>query len=313
MNIIYHPNIIVNVTICIFLSSSIKEIDYLDHLQYNIIKIITGSSNLKETTYLDYIQYIIIYIIVSDNDIKEIDYSDYIQLYIIIVIYFNTVTDPNYLRNIKTFVIMTIVSCSNMSNISIQFNIIDYIINTLLITIQNIDTNVCYVKIISIIHINYKHHIDIENVKTINTINYSKINKTVNNIYLYIINIINSHTIIDTIHIQYNITFHILYVIIMTVELYQSIIYTLTNFHGFIIIVETGHPIGDVNLILYINAKKTSYVIKPALHHRDQHRRYIQNIDDIKGMHHCILEDALETSKMHQQHPSYIVSIDGIS
>ena len=68
----------------------------------------------------------------------------------------------------------------------------------------------------------------------------------------------------------------------MTVETYQFISYTLINFYGFIIIVETGHPIRDVNLILYISTKKESYVIKPVLHHKDRHHHYIQNIDDIE-------------------------------
>ena len=293
LDIMYYANIIVNIIIYLILSSSIKKIDYLDHLQYNIIKLITGSSNLKKTTYLDYVQYIIIYIIISNNNINEIDYSDYIQLYIIIVIYLNSVTNPNYLYNIKDIIIV-IISSSNIINITLLFNIIDYIVNSLLIIIKNMTQTVCYIKTINIIHINYKHHIDIGNIKTINIITYNNINKTVNKIYLYIINIINSHTIIDAIHFQYNITLHIFSVIIiMTVELYQPISYTLTNLYGFIISIETGHPIGDVNLILYINTKKTSYVNKPALHHTDRHHCYIQNIDDIKGMHHCILEGCI--------------------
>ena len=175
-----------------------------------------------------------------------------------------------------------VISSSNINKITLLFNIIDYIINNLVIIIKNINTDVCDIKIINIIHINYKHYIDIESIQTINIIDYKNINETDNKIYLYIINIINSHTIIDTDNIQYNITIYISYVIIVTVETYQSISYILINFYGFIIIVENGHPIGDVNLILYISTKKKSYVIKPVLHHKDRHHHYIQNIDDIE-------------------------------
>ena len=44
----------------------------------------------------------------------------------------------------------------------------------------------------------------------------------------------------------------------------NPISYILTNFYGFIIIVEIGgHPIGDINFILYISTKEKSYVINP--------------------------------------------------
>ena len=268
LNIIYLTTILVNIIIhFITISSNIEEADYLEYIQYTIINIIIiRSINIKKITYLDYIQYIIIYIINNDN-IKEIDYSDRIQL-CIIVIYFNIVIDPNYLHSIQNFIIMIIISSnSNINKISLLFNIIDYIINNLLTIIKNVNTNICYIKIVNIIYINYKHHIDIENIKTINIIDYKNINNTANQIYLYIIDIINSHTIIATNNIQYNITIYIFYVIIiMTVELYQSISYIFINFYGSIIIVETGHPIGDVNLIFYISTKEKSYVIKPALH-----------------------------------------------
>ena len=305
LNIIYLTNTLVNIIIHFITisSSNIQETDYLEYIQYTIINIIIiRSINIKEITYLDYIQYIVIYIINSNNNIKEIDCSDHIQLYIIIVIYFNSVIDPSYLHNIQNIIIITIIisSSNNINQIPLLFNIIDYIIDNLLTIIKNINTIVYDIKITNIIHMNYKHHIDIENIKTTNIINYNNINNTLNQIYLYIINIINSHTIIATDNIQYNITIYIFYVIIMAIELYQSISYILTNFYGFIIIVETGHPISDVNLILYINTKEKSYVIKLVLHHKDRHHHYIQNIDDIKGTH-CILEDAFETSKMHQQ------------
>ena len=161
-----------------------------------------------------------------------------------------------------------IISSSNIKKITLSFSIIDHLINNLVTIIENISTDIYDIKIINIIHINYKYYIDIENIQTNNIINYKNVNETDNKIYLYIINIINSHTIIDTDNIQYDITIYIFYVIIMTVETYQSISYILINFYGFIIIVETGHPIGDVNLILYIGTKKESYVIKPVLHHK---------------------------------------------
>ena len=232
-----------NINNIIFIRSvNIKELDYSDYIHYNIVNIIIISSiNLKETLYLAYIQYITIYITNSNNNIREIDYLDHIQFYIIIVVYFSIVMDPNYLHNLQNFIIM-IISSSNINKITLLFNIIDYIINNLVIIIKNINTGIYDIKIINIIHINYKHHIDIENFQTNNIIDYKNINETDNKIYLYIINITNLHTIIDTDNIQYNITIYISYVIIMTVEIYQFISYILIDFYGLIIIGETGIP-----------------------------------------------------------------------
>ena len=209
---------------------------------------------------------------------------------------------------------MIISRSSNIKKITLSFSIIDYLINNLVTIIENISTDIYDIKIINIIHINYKYYIDIENIQTNNIIDYKNINETDNKIYLYIINIINSHTIVDTDNIQYNIIIYISYVIIMTVETYQSISYSFINFYGFIIIGETGHPIGDVNLILYISTKKKSYNITVALHHKDRHHHYIQNIDDIERGASLHLERCTrsidemhrgeEASKMHQQEAS---------
>ena len=210
-----------------------------------------------------------------------------------------------------------IISSSNIKKITLLFSIIDYLINNLVTIIENINTDIYDIKIINIVHINNEHYIDIENIQTNNIIDYKNINETDNKIYLYIINIINSHTIIDTDNIQYNITIYIFYVIIMTVETYQFISYTLINFYGFIIIVETGHPIGDVNLILYIITKEKSYVIKPVLHHKDRHHHYIQNIDDIERGASLHLERCIRSidqmhrgciDKRHREHRSHRVS-----
>ena len=296
---------IINV-ICIR-SSNIEELDYSDYIHHNVVNIIS-SINLKETLYLAYIRYTIIYIINSDNNIREIDHLDHIQLNIIIVVYFSIVIDSNYLYNIQSFIIM-IISSSNINKITLSFSIIDYLINNLVIIIKNINTDIYGIKIINVIHINYKHYIDIENIQTNNIIDYKNINETDNKIYFYIINIINSHTIIDTYDIQYNITIYISYVIIMTVETYQSISYILIDFYGFIIILETGHPIGDVNLILYISTKKKSYIITAVLHHKDRHHHYIQNIDDIERgaslhLERCIFRSIGSIDEMHREDAS---------
>ena len=195
----YYPSVVISRSIIIVvivnynLSLGIHKLSlgiiyFANFLVFIIIYIIIiSSSDIKETTYLDYIQYIIVYIIISNNNIKEIYYLDYIQLYIIIIIIinFSSITDPDYLRNIKNTIIMIIAnSSSNINKISLLFNIIDYIINSLLIIIKNIDADIWYIKFINIIHINYKHHIEIKNIKTINIINDNNISKTVNNIYL---------------------------------------------------------------------------------------------------------------------------------
>ena len=276
-------------------SLNIKQLDYSDYVHYNIVDIINISSiHLRETLYLAYIRHTINYIINNDSNIREIDYLDHIQLYIIIIIvYFSIVIDTNYLYNIQSFIIMIISSSNNINKINLSFSIIDYLINNLVTIIENINTDIYDIKIINIIH---------KNIQTNNIIDYRNINETDNKIYLYIINIINSHTIIDTDNIQYNITIYISYVIIMTVETYQSISYSFINFYGFIIIGETGHPIGDVNLILYIITKKESYVIKPVLHHRDRHHHYIQNIDDIERGASLHLERCIRSiDEMHRE------------
>ena len=82
------------------------------------------------------------------------------------------------MHNVKNIIfIIIIISSSNINKVSLLFSIIDYIINNLLIIIRNIVTNIYWIKIISIIHISYKHYINIENVNTINIKNDNTINK----------------------------------------------------------------------------------------------------------------------------------------